>query len=189
MSDNLIKKHSIEEHRKSLADYYPNDKLFAGKNENNSTPFLFLKGSAHELQRTESYLISFQQEYLPDETSMFLEDWERALGIPDDCFDGVGTLDERRRDVLVKLASLGIQTVADFQGIADFFGITATVIPGQDFSPLPPDPKYTIVVTYTAGAVFPFTFPFSLGTEAPAILECLFNKLKPANCVVQFTAI
>jgi len=40
----------------------------------------------------------------------FLDEWERALGIPDDCFDLANTDDERRINILTKLAALGVQT-------------------------------------------------------------------------------
>ena len=189
MSLNAIECHDIEEHTKALADYMPGGKLWAAKNIANSNLRNFIKGVSGESVRAETFLKALQDQYIPDNTQNFLDDWEGALGIPDDCFDGEGDNDERRRDILVKLASLGVQTVADFQNLASLFGITATVLPGEEATPVPPNPKFTIVIEFVAPEGFPFTFPITFGSDTINILECLFNRLKPANCATVFTQV
>lgn len=189
MSLNPIECHNIDEHTKVLADYLPGGKLWTAKNISDTTIRNMLVGISRESLRVEGYLKALQDQFIPDMTENFIEDWERALGIPDDCFTGQGNIDDRRRDILVKLASLGVQTVADFQNLATLFGITATVLPGEEATPIPPDPKFTIVIEFVAPEGFPFTFPFTFGSDIINILECLFNKLKPANCVVLFTQV
>lgn len=192
-------KHSLDEHADALADYSPNGILFESKKIGSSNYRQLLRGIAGELFTAEGYLVSLNDDYLPDKTVLFIEEWESALGIPDSCFSGAGTLIERRRDVLVKLASLGVQTIDDFQELADTFGISATVRSGIDLITFPltfpifmfntsKEARFTIVVDFTdvAANTFPLTFPFTFGTEALRIVECLFNKLKPANCNIIF---
>lgn len=191
--------HNKEEHTNSLAAYMPNGPLFEAKNIADSNFRQLLKGFAGELFTAEGYLITLEQEYFPDTTNLFLSEWESALGIPDDCFSGTGTNNERRRDILAKLSSLGIQTDTDFVALAALFGVTIEVNSGSVFSIFPltfpvllfstkSDARFTIVVDFIDQEVneFPLIFPFIFGSEILGTLECLFNKLKPENCNVIF---
>lgn len=179
----LIECHTAEEHRKSLADYYPHGPILGDKNIPGTDTFQFLLGIAQELVRSEAYLKTTQDEYIPNDTDVFLENWERALGIPDDCFkiEGV-SLEQRKQNVLVKLSSLGVQTAQDFENLAAIYGLNVTVLSGEDAAgddfPLSfphtfgediPNPKFTIVVQYTGGSFFPLNFPHPFGTDAEAL--------------------
>jgi len=162
--------------------------LTAGTNFRN-----FLVGLAGELVRAEGYLKSYQDEYDPRTTTLFIEEWEKALGIPDDCFPGNGSIENRRRDVLIKLASLGVQTEQDFVDLAALFGVNVVIVSGVEIGAFPltfpflllgeVQSRFTMVVQFTVvgGTVFPMTFPLIFGDEAIEIMQCLFNKLKPAN--------
>jgi len=193
-------KHNIEEHADALADYMPNGRLFEAKKIGDSNYRQLLRGIGGELFTAEGYLISLNQEYLPDQTVLFIEEWETALGIPDDCFSTAGSIDGRRKNILIKLASLGIQTATDFEALGEIFGVDVIVHAGRDVGSTFPmvfpfiffdrssDSRFTIVVDFIVEAAnrFPLTFPFTFGSSEIAILECLFNKLKPSNCNVLF---
>lgn len=189
----------VDRHTQALADYLPNGRLFEAKNIGDSNFRQLLRGIAGELFTAQGYLKTLDQEYIPDQTVLFLDEWERALGIPGDCFSGTGSNDERRRDILVKLASLGIQTEEDFVMLAEMFGVAVTVTPGLDEIQFPlifpvlmfstkSEARFSIVVEFTVldTSRFPLVFPFQFGDDAIAILECLFNKLKPSNCNIIF---
>lgn len=194
---------NLEDHINALSAYLPNGHLFGAKNIHDSNFRQLLRGLAGELFTGQGYLVTLNNEYFPDETNLFLTEWENALGIPDLCFSGEGTLDERRRDVLVKLASLGVQTAEDFISLGEIFGITIQVESGNVNGLFPlefpliffgsaTEARFTIIVTFTVPAgidVFPFEFPFILGNESIFTLECLFRKLKPANCNIIFEQI
>lgn len=189
-----IECHDLNQHAKILADYFPGGDLFAGKNIVGTKIHEFIVGMSHEHLRCEGYLKALQDQFLPDNTENFIPDWEKTVGIPDDCFDGRGTIEERRRDILVKLASLGVQTAEDFENLALQFGVTVNVTSGTDLTSFPltfpitfiDAPKFTIVVEFVTLNGFPYTFPITFGSKEISILECLFNKLKPANCQVIF---
>lgn len=194
--------HSKLQHTDTLAAYIPGGDLFVSKRIVGSTFRNLISGLACEVLNAEGYLKLLQQEFIPDETVAFLSEWERTLGIPDDCFDGQGTDDIRRRDILAKLASLGVQTEEDFEELALLFGIVANVMSGIDsnevfpltfpfFFPLSEEEaRFTIVIEYTPQFdIFPYIFPFTFGDDSVDILQCLFNKLKPANCQVLFRAV
>jgi len=194
-----FKRRDVEEFTTSLAAYMPNDELFASKSIRDSNFRKFLRGLSWELYRANGFLREYADGVIPDRTEKFLDEWESALGIPDGCFTGAGSLDDRRRDVLIKLASLGVQTADDFVALAAMFGVTVTVRPGRAFSTFPlefpillfdtvKESRFTLVVDFTVQAanVFPMTFPIIFGTETLGTLECLFRRLKPANCNILF---
>ena len=183
---------SIDEHIIALAAYLPDGRTFEAKGISGSNVRQLLEGMSAELKRSQEYINTLNQEFIPDQTVLFLDEWERALGIPDSCFSGSGSSDERRRDILTKLASLGVQTIEDFENVAAIFGVSATVQAGIDssvvFNSLR-DARYTIVVSVSSIEGFPYTFPLLFGSSTVALLECIFNKLKPDNCQVLFEGI
>lgn len=190
-------RHSLNQHARSLADYLPNGRMFEAKNIGDSNFRQLIKGLANELFTAEGYLVTLEEEYFPDLTNLFLSEWEQALGIPDDCFDGLGDNNTRRRDIIVKLSALGIQTADDFVELGVVFGKTVTVTPLSDeaFPPLPvpftpiglPEGRFVIVVTGVdlVSGTPPYDVPFDL-IVGESVLECVFNNQAPANCDVIF---
>lgn len=198
----LFNRRDIEQYTDSLADYLPGGLLFASKSVQDSNFRKLLKGMSGELFRANGLLKTYNDEIIPDQTVKFIDEWESALGIPDDCFRGTGTIDERRRDVLTKLGSLGIQTKQDFIDLAALLGIAVNVESGSHNGTFPlvfpailfdssKGARFTIIITFTVepASRFTYTFPFVFGGDAIAILECLFNKLKPSNCKLIFVQV
>lgn len=182
-----------------LAGYLPQGRAFGAKMIPGTVTRDLLEGLAQELIRSTDLVRTFRDEILSDDTVLLLPDWERALGIPDDCFTGTGTTEERRRDVLAKLASLGVQTAADFVKLAALFGVTAVIVAGSVHGVFPytfpmvffPDDRaarHTILVDLSAPTfeAFTYTFPLTLGSPVQGIVECLFRKVKPANVDLLF---
>lgn len=200
MSIKEIQLHTKEQHADALARFSPPGELFAAKFIASTTYRQLLTGLACEFQNAEGYVKLLQDEFIPDNTIAFIEEWEKALGIPDDCFDAKGTIAERRRDILAKLASLGVQTAQDFEDLALLFGFVVNVTQGEEFINNFPyifpitfptsaeEARFIIVVEFTpvTTETFPYTFPLTFSGGTIPILECLFNKLKPANCQVIF---
>jgi len=188
----FIKSHTIDEIIASIVTYLPGGEMFiaaqiAGTNQND-----LLRGIGFTLLDAENFIKVYNAEFIPDNTSAFVAEWESALGIPDDCFPGSSESDLsiRKNHILIKLASLGVQTSADFVNLATILGFPdTTVISGvnEGITPLN-EARFTIVVGFPApdSNIFPLDFPIPFGTTQFAILECLFAKLKPANCVIQF---
>jgi uncharacterized protein YmfQ (DUF2313 family) len=198
MSD-LFLRRDVEQYTDSLAAYLPGGELFTSKSIKDSNFRKLLTGMAGELFRANGLLREYSCEIIPDQTNKFLSEWESTLGIPDDCFSGTGSNDDRRRDILVKLAALGVQTAQDFVDLGAAFGVTVTVRGGIDEITFPltfpivmfttkTEARFTIVVRFTVQAAnrFPLVFPITFGSGEIAILECLFTKLKPANCNIIF---
>lgn len=198
----LFQRRDSEQYTDSLARYLPGGDLFASKFKKGSNLRSLLRGMTCELFRANGFLREYSGNIVPDTTVKFIDEWESTLGIPDDCFSGSGDITERRRDVLTKLAALGVQTVQDFIDLAERFGVVVTVTPGIDEITFPlvfpivmftteQEARFTIVIRFTIQAdnKFPLTFPIIFGSGEIAVLECLFTKLKPANCDIIFQQI
>lgn len=200
MSTPLFKEHSLEEHAQSLADYLPGGKLFIAKNTNGTNFRKYLRGLSYELQRFESALIEVTSEYDPRTTTEFITEWESSVGIPDDCFPGTGSLDERRRDVITKFMAIGVSTAQDFIDLAAFMGYEITIEHLADGTYYPP---YNVPFTPMIGIPYnryvwiviganvianipPYNVPFSLTSSTQTKLQCFFNKLKPAHTLIIF---
>lgn len=128
-----IERHTLEEMLRSIAMYLPTGDVFTSAFVSGSNLNLLLEGLSKELLRAENFLYLYNSEFIPDQTTVFIEEWESALGIPDDCFtvNPGDTNEERRLNILVKLASLGVQTTADFENLATILGFPDTqVLPG-----------------------------------------------------------
>jgi len=183
---------TLEDHTNAIAAYLPNGRTFEAKGIQGSNFRQLLTGIAGEFQRAQCYIQTLEDEFIPDLTTLFIDEWEQALGIPDLCFTGTGTDDERRRDILTKLSLLGVQTVEDFENVALVFGLTAEVLAGVDSAVVFPDitsARYTIVVNVTLPERFIYTFPFTFGSNLLVFLQCIFDQVKPENCQVIFEGI
>jgi len=200
----LFKTRDQQAFRDSLSQFYPGDKLNRAKDVPNKRYYELLQGLAGEFFTANGYVKTYADEIIPDQTVLFIPEWESAVGIPDDCFTGAGSNDNRRRDILVKLAASGVQTPEDFVALAALFGIDAEVFSGTDFfsgnailpMTLPftfggvdmESFRYQIVVVFDADdpGGYPYTFPILFGDDAVGLLKCVFEKLKPSNCQLIF---
>lgn len=181
---------------RALASYVPFGRAFVASKISGTNIRLLLTGIAIEMGRVQELLDLLNDELMPDATTLLIAEWESALGIPDDCFNTAGTIDERRLQILVKMASLGIQTAQDFIDLAALFNVVITSVDSGMHATHRPlfgsdkEARFTIVITFYRADVSKFTYtfpiPFEENNEDIQIMECLFSKLKPANCQLYF---
>lgn len=180
----LFDNHSEEEQADALASYLPNDETFFAKRIAGTNLRNLLISFAQQFKNTEELLNLFTNELSPNEANYLITEWESAVGIPDDCFSGDGTLAERQRDVLVKLASLAAQTSDDLIAIADIFGVDVEITAGSDFDLFFPAPFPIIFIGSIEESRFVVLVKFLTPSPLTSLVECLFSKLIPANCVL-----
>lgn len=172
-----------------------------------------LQGFADELARVDLKICELLEDFDPRTTSK-LEDWERVLGLPDDCAEEGQTITFRRNRIISKLVSpINGQNVQFYIDFADLFGVTLTT---SDFG----NYQAFVVGRGTVGSVFPDgssdppqrltngTWPYWVTIDAPAGVcenfkvgsvvgerladcnddefECIFNALKPAHVEFDF---
>lgn len=196
----LFTPHTVDQHTQSLADYMPNGDLFNAKNLEGSNFRRLLRGWAFELQRLEATFIEVTQEYNIYTTNDFIAEWERMVGIPDSCFSNEVDIVTRRRQVVVKLAAEGVNTREDFIDLASLLGfeIDITYPPEIPFYPpydVPidlitgiPESRYVWIVSGPGIVpnVPPYNVPFSLTSSHANVIQCFFEKLKPAHTKILY---
>ena len=190
---------TVEENTQALADLLPQGIAWEAKNIEESNMYKLLRALSKEFTRVQSKINEFVTEHNPETTTNLIEEWERAVGIPDDCFSNTVSLDLRRKQVVAKFAKMNVQTAQDFIDLAAYFGYRVTIKNAEDGSIFPMVFPFilgeqdwlinTMLVKFidldTPNNTFPITFPFTFGGDEN-IITCVFNKLKPATVVIIF---
>ncbi len=181
----------------SLAHFLPLGKSYDSKNETVAVLRKFLEGLSGELKRVHDGMNDLSEDYDINSSTELITNWESAVGIPDDCFPGTGTIEERRTHVLIKLAKMNVQTAEEFIAVIELLGFTVSLAPGVDVGVFPlPFPlftffldsqqaRFTLVVDLdTNNAVFPLPFPIEFASSVNTIVTCILNTIKPANVIL-----
>ena len=195
----MLKERTQTQQADILAQYLRDDNLHEAKNREDSTLRKILIGLASEWLNFRSKINEVSNEYNPKTTTQLIEEWEQFVGIPDNCIPVASTIEQRRLNVLLKLAGINAATEKQFKNVASILGYNIEVSNGVSTSTFPLTlpfllisealAPFTIVITLPSSIQpngFPLTFPFTLTSQQPAILDCLFNKLKPANTQLFF---
>lgn len=178
--------------------------------EKDSAGDKLLSALSEEFCRVELEANKIFKESLCDSTFDLITDWERMLGIPDECTadDNSLSLFERRTRICQKLTTKGGQSLAFYQLIAQQLGYDVDIIDVQDFTPfragisragdrITNDSSANPSWSYTFAVVLPATvsraFRAGQGSAGDRLrffsneeLECIVNKFKPAHTIVQF---
>jgi uncharacterized protein YmfQ (DUF2313 family) len=195
----MLKERSQTQQADILAQYLRDDNLHEAKNREDSTLRKILLGLASEWLNFRDKINEVANEYNPQKTTALIQEWEQFVGIPDDCIPVASTIEQRRLNVLLKLAGINATTEKQFKNVASILGYNIEVSNGVSTSTFPltlpflliseASAPFTIVITLPSSIQpngFALTFPFTLTSQQPAILDCLFNKLKPANTQLFF---
>ena len=197
----LYSPHSFNQQLNSLSKLFPSGRDFESKIIDNSVFNKLLKSFIPEIERFESLYLQISEEHdINLSQDPILNRWESAVGIPDNCFPGTGTIDERRIHVIIKLACMNVSGVDDYVSIANKLGLTVEILPGNldlgfpytfpfVFLNLPSDSKFVLVVRIQNAnpeEKFPYTFPISFEQTATQILKCVYNLIKPANVLIVY---
>ena len=195
----MLKKRTQPQQTDILAQYLRDDNLHEAKNRDDSTLRKILLGLASEWLNFRNKINEVVNEYNPQKTTALIQEWEEFVGIPDNCIPVASTIEQRRLNVLLKLAGINTTTEKQFKNVASILGYNIEVSNGVSTSTFPLTlpflliseayAPFTIVITLPSSikpSGFPLTFPFTLTSQQPAILDCLFNKLKPANTQLFF---
>lgn len=175
-----------------------------------------IEGLSEEPARIEERAFDFLDELDPNFTFEMLDNWERLLGIPDECTpeDSDPSIFERRVRILQKLTTGGGQSLAFYKLIAQQLGYDADIIDVVNFKDFrvgtarvgdainngtDPDGEaggsgwtYTFQVKAPAALVRPFrvgqsTVGERLVRTENATLECVIRKFAPAHVTVLFS--
>lgn len=195
----MLKERTQTQQADILSQYLRDDSLHEAKNKEGSTLRKILIGLASEWLNFRDKINEVSNQYNPKTTTQLIQEWEEFVGIPDSCIPVASTIEQRRLNILLKLAGINATTENQFKKIAEILGYNIQVSNGASTSTFPltlpflliseASAPYTIVITLPSSiepSGFPLTFPFTLTAQQPAILNCLFDKLKPANTQLFF---
>lgn len=158
-----------------------------------------------EYCRVDDRALDLLNEADPQTTLEMLPDWERLLGLPDECSpDEVLSIQERRNRVMQVLTTRGGQNADFYQKLASNFGFDVDVIEVSDQPPFRAGQgragdrltngewRYAFIISAPADSVVRFRAGQSqagdpLLSVQNDVLECLMEKHKPAHAVVIFS--
>lgn len=195
-----IKNNTQEELANTLAQYLRNDELHASKNKEGSNLRKLLLGLAEGFKDVNNNINILVKNGNVKEAEELIELWEKTVGIPDDCLDNSGTLEERRNKILIKFAGLQGTLVEQFEYVVNLLGYSEIqVISGIDKITYPltypilyidteEEASFTIVVVLPkelSSQVYPLVYPITYDGIIPQ-LQCIFDKLKPANVQILY---
>lgn len=182
----------------SLAQAFPRGRLFCAANINESNLRRLLLGLAVEFGRIENKIGQdvYDAYFINEDKDGLLEEWESLLGIPDGCFliEGL-TRDERIINIQAKLREEEVSTEQDFIDFAAILGIPISIEQGINNGSFPlilpfvlgtlKTLRFTMIINLPVSlapvSIFPLTLPFTLSSGGSSVIECLFNRLRPAN--------
>jgi hypothetical protein len=190
----------VEEQAKLLASHLPKGEAWSQGFVPTSNMGLLIAGLAVEFYRVEVLANTLFNEMDIRQADELITDWERSVGIPNECFNTLGTLDERRTQVELMFANFGgVQKNEDFIRVAALFGFTIEKIPVTNtasavfplafpfaFFESATVAEHTLVYKIigdvgTGSEFFPLPFPLPFSSTGRTFLQCLFEKLAPAN--------
>jgi uncharacterized protein YmfQ (DUF2313 family) len=190
----------VDEQAFMIAAHMPVGRVWESTFDPLSNMGKLIRGFGVEIYRLEVLTQKISNEIDINQASELLEEWERSVGLPDSCFFTNISIEERRKQVLQKFSNFGgVQKAEDFVRVAAIFGFNIQIITGLKPGGFPlefpitffEDTKaavHTIFVEMLGiieGDIFfplPFPIPFSLGGKS--FLQCIFDKLAPANTQV-----
>ncbi len=180
-----LKRFSITEYTNFLSAFLPQGRLWVAKNVEETKLRSLLIGFAGESKRVCDLFATYLEQLDPNTTDDFVEEWESALGIPDNCIPIADTIEERRDNIILKLTSLTLQTEQDLIDLAAKLGFTITIthINGS----FPPHTVPHPVVVGLGGMTTVINGNFSDNPELAEIFQCLVRELIPVTDNIAFT--
>lgn len=142
------------------------------------------------------------EELNPYNTVELIDEWEKALGLPDPCIGPRKLLNERRELVLFRLKRKRWTTIADWYELANMFGIDAEFTPGdlltEDtgygdydypiiYGGLKAGGRYRVYIRLS-GCIdtgYDYNYPLSYPSESEACarFKCLLERIRPSMVV------
>lgn len=189
---------TLEQNTDSFGNCLPSGLFWTSTFTENTNLRNFIKGSAVEMGRWQEMLQKIALEYVPNMHTSFIPEWEQVLGIPDSCFSITNQTDAiRRRNILIKLTCMNLQTEDDYLKLANTLGLRIDIIPHDPTDDVFPYTfpitfedifQWTIVIYTNLVAGFPYTFPITFETVDlnVELFECIVRKQKPAHTEVLF---
>lgn len=193
-----IPNYTREQQADILAQYLPDNACYQSAWDDGSVLRNILLGLASQWMGIRAFLNDTYDEWDPNTTTQFITEWEATVGIPDDCIPVASTLEQRRKNILLKLGGMDAETEAQYQNIANILGFSITLEKASDLTfPLKfpivlinqDEAPFTLIIRVsglTNIKSFPLKFPLDFSSNSSYVLECLLNKVKQSHIILRF---
>jgi len=159
---------SVDEETQLLAQCSPRGLVWDAKGDKDSNLYKLLKSIATEINALDQEIYTMVTEWNINNTTDLINEWETAVGIPDECRSKAEDIATRRSDVITKLRKIPIVTIQDYKDLAEIItGEPAAdwnIRPGQDDVPADPLYKFVLMVTAPVQNAAAFNYPLGSGT-------------------------
>ena len=130
----MLKERTQPQQADTLAQYLRDDSLHEAKNRDDSTLRKILLGLASEWLNFRNKINEVVNEYNLQKTTLLIQEWEQFVGIPDSCIPVASTIEQRRLNVLLKLAGINATAEKQFKNVASILGYNIEVSNGVSTS-------------------------------------------------------
>ena len=178
-----------KEQAQLLANYLPSGKFWEAKNISESNLRKLLNAFGKEFVNIEDTLTWLKRELNIQTTFDLIQYWEYMYGIPDG--DGIfvisnKTIEERRKNLIIKELMDGADKYTDWEYIAKQFGFNVRVRPctETEIKPLT-NARYNIVVEFLdfrPPQEFTMYFPIYFSDVDISLIKKVFKIIKPSDC-------
>lgn len=194
----IFKTPTLDETANQFADHLPMGKVWEAKRVADTNLRGLIVGSARPFNISQSFIELLSNEFDIDQTTLLINEWEKSVGLPDDCIGQLSTIEERRDAVSQRLNKDPIVTLSEMQayvnGIFPNDGII--LFTGTDFYTL----EYTLEQTLLGAIDEKFIIVAELPKQEPFLeyiletdltgaanndkLRCVLERVIPANVVL-----
>ncbi|MDE1476245.1 YmfQ family protein [Xenorhabdus bovienii] len=194
-----MKQYSVSEYTSALNGLLPTG--MAWTRNPNSVMSATIRAIAHSYHRSDQDSHSLLEGSFPATATIMLSEWEKSLGLPDDCAIGeIDSISLRQKSVVSKLLRTGGQSKSYFIGLAAELGFKITItefrqaragmsacgdaLNGEDWPFVWRINAPTTTINYAvAGGSYCGDPLRSWGNQK---LECQFNRLSPSHTILKF---
>lgn len=193
---------SIDENAEFLAKHLPTGRVWDKKCDPNSNIHKLLEALGSGFKAIQEKIEELSIEFDINQSFLLLPDWEKSVGLPDQCFGSFSELAKRRKEVIDRFRKIPKVSLAEIQTAVNelFPGVNISLYPGAEYYSFSYDfgfefigginEKFVLVVKidevegYGFSYDFGFDFVFSVNTESVA---CYLRELIPANVILFFS--
>jgi uncharacterized protein YmfQ (DUF2313 family) len=178
-----------------LASALPQGRVWEAKNSDGTNMRALVGGAAMPFNIAEQKVEDLASEFDINQTTALLSEWEESVGLPDECFAGPGTIEERRAAIIERFRRIPVVTIAEMQAAVDalFPDVDIELRTGTDYYafecefeiPLFGTEYEKFVIVARVPVQVPF-FEYDLELEMTGALNldefrCYMEKIIPAN--------
>lgn len=180
----------------ALVNLLPTGTAYEAVNIDDSNVRKLLRAISKEFSRLEAEVYAFASQFIPSKNMRFVEDWERFLGIPDNCIPILDSYAARAANVFLKFGFLNFFTEADYFTAAEILGIEIITFERPSFGTIniyitggSIENKFTApppegAITFTAHGLPNPIGAFQFGSPQAGIFACIAKTYSPAWCLV-----